>query len=295
MDARIFEYFEALARTKNYSRAAKECFITPQGLSGAIKRYERELGVPLVTTVEGGIELTVYGEIVAQHSATIVKNLHTMSDDIMEAVRKRNGSILLAATIGLIDYFPEDFIEQFTESSACGCTIELMQTMQDEQVDAVLAEGGCDFALNVDPADHSSFCSLPLHSDTMIALIHESDPLASKERLTAEDFTGRTVYSVGMEFKVHSDVDRFFEQVPDGCNVVLVDEMIESLRRAVINPGAIGLTVRQHLDIPVTGIVGIPVEGLRWGFSLLWQKDRMLTPADEELINFMEQFACFYE
>ena len=47
MDTRVFAYVAKLADTGSYARAARELFITKQGLASAIERLERSLNVPL--------------------------------------------------------------------------------------------------------------------------------------------------------------------------------------------------------------------------------------------------------
>lgn len=44
MDTKVFRYFIELASVKNYSRAAKTLYISPQGLSSSIKRLEGSIG-----------------------------------------------------------------------------------------------------------------------------------------------------------------------------------------------------------------------------------------------------------
>lgn len=45
MDTKIFTYFSAVEQQKNFSRAAQELYLSPQGLNAAMKRLEAELGL----------------------------------------------------------------------------------------------------------------------------------------------------------------------------------------------------------------------------------------------------------
>jgi DNA-binding transcriptional LysR family regulator len=74
---RQLEYFVALAREKHFARAAAACYVSQPALSEAIRKLERELGVPLVNRGRAFEGLTPEGErlvwwarrIIAAHDA----------------------------------------------------------------------------------------------------------------------------------------------------------------------------------------------------------------------------------
>lgn len=72
MQIESFHYFIALARTGSFYRAAKEVFISQQGLSKAIASLESELGMKLVTRESRGVRLTGAGEVFLSYAERIV-------------------------------------------------------------------------------------------------------------------------------------------------------------------------------------------------------------------------------
>lgn len=76
---RQLEYFVALARERHFARAAAACYVSQPALSEAIRKLERELGVPLVNRGHMFEGLTPEGErlvawarrILADHDALI--------------------------------------------------------------------------------------------------------------------------------------------------------------------------------------------------------------------------------
>lgn len=62
MQFRQLEYFVALAREQHFARAAAACFVSQPALSEAIRKLEREFGVPLVRRGSSFEGLTPEGE-----------------------------------------------------------------------------------------------------------------------------------------------------------------------------------------------------------------------------------------
>ena len=104
MDIKVYRYFITLARTKNYAKAAKDLYITPQGLSSSIKRLESSLGVPLFDSRSGSIELTEYGAILYRRVRSILREHDEMQEEIRSLYRRKSGRILLSASTGIFTW-----------------------------------------------------------------------------------------------------------------------------------------------------------------------------------------------
>ena len=93
-------YFEHLAHTLNYTRAAEELFIAQPTLSVAIKRMETELGIKLFQRSVGcsKIELTPAGSVFLEYASRVIKEY----DEGMRLARERQGEYDTSMTIGTI-------------------------------------------------------------------------------------------------------------------------------------------------------------------------------------------------
>ena len=61
-------YFDALAKTRHFSRAADLCAISQPALSMQIKDLEARLPLPLLETATKPLQLTPYGDAFAKHA-----------------------------------------------------------------------------------------------------------------------------------------------------------------------------------------------------------------------------------
>ena len=91
MDEKDFELLQALADSRNITKAADKLYITQSALSKRIRSIERELGVELLLRSHQGIRFTPSGEAVLAHSRAAARemeqmrrNLDALHDCIME-------------------------------------------------------------------------------------------------------------------------------------------------------------------------------------------------------------------
>lgn len=87
-------YFEALARTGQFGRAAEDCAITQPALSMQIKELETQIGAPLVERSARQVRLTALGQQFAARAREIIRSVDELgtlaraeSDDLSGPLR----------------------------------------------------------------------------------------------------------------------------------------------------------------------------------------------------------------
>ncbi len=75
MELRYLEYYEAVARLKNFTRASEELFVSQPSISVAVKKLEDELGIKLMKRNKKNVELTPEGEIFYTRISEILDKL----------------------------------------------------------------------------------------------------------------------------------------------------------------------------------------------------------------------------
>ncbi|MFF3500589.1 LysR family transcriptional regulator [Streptomyces sp. NPDC003247] len=100
---RQLEYLVALSRTRHFARAAEECYVSQPALSGAIRKLEEELRVPLVRRSRKYEGLTPEGERIVLWARRILADREAMEEEV-RALRSgmtgqlRLGSVPTAST-----------------------------------------------------------------------------------------------------------------------------------------------------------------------------------------------------
>ena len=295
MDIKVCQYFTTLARTKSYARAARELFLTTQGLSTAIKRLEATLGVPLIANESGALELTEYGKLFYRRARTIHNEYDVMLDEIEALQKRKSGNISFAISTGLTNSLPHNIIDKFNEQNSTGTRVEISRDVVDYDCESSLYEKTCDFALINDPIYHTMFSSLPILKDRMHLVVKKDCPLAQKSILHVADLNGLTIACVTPgEFRTSRKNDPIIREGAPEAQFIYTTEMIAVLE-AAMQGRAVALMPQPHATLfEKEGLIGIPVEELTWGFGVAWRTDRTLSPQDEEFLAFLKQYQKFY-
>lgn len=83
MQVESLRYFIELARAGSFYGAAKNTFISQQGMNKAISSLETELGCKLVERSRRGVRLTNEGEVLLKHAKRIIGSYDLMLEDLV--------------------------------------------------------------------------------------------------------------------------------------------------------------------------------------------------------------------
>ena len=138
------EFLIALARERNFSRAADSCGVTQPTLSAGIKQLEETLGVLLVNRSSRYYGLTAEGERVLEWGRRIVSDARAMRQDVHAAKTALSGHLTLAAVPTALPMAAELTIPFRAKHPGVRFTVlsktsrEILSMLDDFQIDAGL-------------------------------------------------------------------------------------------------------------------------------------------------------------
>src|ERR1051325_5863189 len=91
------EYLLALARERNFGKAAEQCGVTQPTFSAGIKQLERTLGVMLVQRKSRFLGFTAEGERVLDWARGIVADSRAMRQELRALKQGLSGKLRVAA------------------------------------------------------------------------------------------------------------------------------------------------------------------------------------------------------
>ena len=144
MDLRQLEYFAAVARHRNFTRAAGELYVTQPALSQQVRRLERELGLELLNRTSAGVELTPAGQELLTRAEAILADVGRARAAMDEHAGVTRGFVRLAAAPGELLRLPAE-LAAFHQAHP-GVRIALRHGSHREVLEA-LRRGGADLAL----------------------------------------------------------------------------------------------------------------------------------------------------
>ena len=293
MDAKIFTYVVALSRCGSYSQAARELGITPQGLNGAVKRLESELGVPLVGQTEGSVSLTEYGRFFVDRAQVIADEIESARNGIAAMRSHLNNVVRLGCAIGMLGYLGEDIVDRYNEQS--GAQVMLAGELPDTVCEQRLLDGAYDVCLITAPVLRRGIISTPIVRDYQFFWVSRSNPLSKLDEIRLADLDGQTVCTLRDDYKSTDVFLDLCRQAGVHVRMRYTTEMINVYEHARTGD-ALGLTCRNHVaataDSQLT--VGRPFKSLPWGIVACRPSDATPSEATLQFVEYLRAMSRDY-
>lgn len=193
LNLRHLEFFKELAHTQHMAKAADNLGISQPSLSYAIKKLEKEIGVPLFEPDGRNIKLTPIGAVYLKYITASLNDLSQGNELVQQLMNPDTGHINLGFTYTMGQQLVPELITQFqldpqnqavSFSLGQGNSNELLAALADEKYDLVLAS-------NVDKLGEQPTANLfdfiPIVQQAIVAAVPTNHPLALKESLTVRD------------------------------------------------------------------------------------------------------------
>lgn len=183
MEMHQLRYVVAVARTKNFSRAAEQCHVSQPSLSQQIAKLERELGQPLLERLGRGVRLTEAGRLFRRYADQIL----SLTEDACTRVADTpdSGRIVLAVIPTIAPYFLPAVLTRFAKE----CPKAQVEIVEDTtgNILRLLAEGDADLAILALPVQADHVHTKTLFTEELLAVLPSRHPLAKKPKLSLKD------------------------------------------------------------------------------------------------------------
>lgn len=224
MDTEQLKLFLDLARIKNFTRAARNNFLTQPAVSRRIQQLELELGVRLFERTRRRVLLTENGSIFLSYARDILSKLEEARHDLREGDSKPIGRLRVAASpsIGLyaLPSYLKKFIRQYPR-------IELhVEYELPEGIYSSIANGEIDLGVVAYPVARPEIASLPFQTDTIVLICAPHHRLGTRHSVRLRDLlheqfvllpdrvpTGKairqTLRRMGIQLQIKMEYDNF--------------------------------------------------------------------------------------
>ncbi|HOB66775.1 LysR family transcriptional regulator [Ottowia sp.] len=251
MELRQLRYFEAVATTLNFTRAAEQLHIAQPPLSRQIQQLESELGVVLIDRSTRPLKLTRAGAFFYEQAVQILGRVHEL-----KAATQRVGmgqrrwigvGFVPSMLYGALPTVIHTYMAQHPDID-----VRLSELTSLQQVDALLA-GRIDIGFGRVAIDHDGLENTLVTEEPMVAVLPIGSPLVSQRVVTLKSLAQQTVVlypaqprpsfadQVIGHFRVRGlSIDRTFETnglqtaiglVAAGIGVSLVPSSVQRLQR----------------------------------------------------------------
>ncbi|RKP55999.1 LysR family transcriptional regulator [Pararobbsia silviterrae] len=189
MDLRQIRYFVAVARERNFTRAAEYLHIAQPPLSRQIQLLEEEVGVPLLIRNTRPVRMTDAGRLFYEQAIQILGRVEQMQVAARH-VGLRQRSVLSIGFVASVLYAGLPTLMRKLRHSAPELDIQVVELMSLQQVEA-LKEGRIDIGFGRIRHTDPNVASIVLREERLAAVVPIGSPMASESTpLSIEQLAG---------------------------------------------------------------------------------------------------------
>lgn len=181
MELRHLRYFQALAATLNFTRAAEKSHVTQSTLSHQIKQLEEELGVPLFERVGKKVLLTEAGETLLDQIGPAMRMIDEATWHIKDASEVVKGTIRVGATHSFNIRLVPDCVAAFLNRHPSIKVV--VEELSGNEITERLKQDQIDLGISYRPRDQTDLHFEPLYNEELKLAVGKNHPLAKRKKI----------------------------------------------------------------------------------------------------------------
>lgn len=287
MELRVLNYFLAIAREENFTRAAEQLHVTQPTLSRQIAYLEAELGVKLFTRSNHSILLTEDGMLLKRRAQEILSLADKTKQELLYREEALEGIIAIGSGEFLSTSILTDCISAFRKKYPL-VRYEVFSGNAGNIKDNI-ERGLLDLGLMTEPVDirKYEFISMPIREQWSV-LVREDSPLAGKESVTPQDLAGLPVI-LPANVLVETLISKWLGSVRDEITVVAKGNLLYN--EAMLARSRIGTVITMRMDCCYDGLRFVPLSPpLESTTALAWKKEQTFSTATAAFIAFAKKY-----
>lgn len=287
MELRVLNYFLAIAREENFTRAAEQLHVTQPTLSRQIADLEAELGVKLFTRSNHSILLTEDGMLLKRRAQEILSLADKTKQELLYREEALEGTIAIGSGEFLSTSILTDCISAFRKKYPL-VRYEVFSGNAGNIKDNI-ERGLLDLGLMTEPVDirKYEFISMPIREQWSV-LVREDSPLAGKESVTPQDLAGLPVI-LPANVLVETLISKWLGSVRDEITVVAKGNLLYN--EAMLARSRIGTVITMRMDCCYDGLRFVPLSPpLESTTALAWKKEQTFSTATAAFIAFAKKY-----
>jgi LysR family hydrogen peroxide-inducible transcriptional activator len=254
MEMQQLRYVVAVARKKNFSRAAEHCHVSQPSLSQQIQKLEEELGERLFDRLKREAKLTPAGEAFVRRAVRILDEVDAARREAHDARALLRGRLAVGVLPTIAPYLLPDIIVRFTRRYP-GVEVEIHEDMTARLLKLALT-CDIDFAIASTPLHDARFEVRELFTEELLLAVPPDHPLATKRTVTSSDLDGEKLIVMKEGHCLGEQVMRFCERRKTHPTVSIRSAQMETIQ-CLVRAG-VGLSLIPKMAV-LTGRNDTPV------------------------------------
>ena len=287
MELRVLNYFLAVAREENFTKAAQQLHLTQPTLSRQIADLEQELGVKLFIRSNHNIILTEEGMILKRRAQEILSLADKTKRDFMQKEEALSGTISIGSGEFRSTEYLAKIIAQFRKQYP-NVKYEIYSGNASNIRDYI-ERGFLDIGLMSEPIDMRkyNFLDMPIKEQWGV-FVPINSRLSEKESISPEDLAGMSVVTATGDFN-QSRIGKWLGEYKDQVEIAATANL--PYNEAVLAKENIGVMLSINLNCTYENLRFIPLQPvLEISTVLGWKKEQIFPAATSAFIDFADQY-----
>lgn len=289
MDIRLLEYFLAVAKYGNITRAAEQLHVTQPTISRQLMELEETVGSPLLIRGKRQVTLTEAGVLFQQRAEEIVSLMEKTLRDITDQDDLLGGTV----TVGCVETCVSRMLPKVLGGFSARypkVKYELYSADGDD-IREKLDRGDLDFGILVEPVEAAKydFFRLP-YWEIWGVLMRKNDPLAQKEAIERDDVLNIPLILPRREI-VQDHIAGWFGVDRSQLNVFAGHNLLNNA--ALLAEAGLGYVVCVGGSFEIRGgenLCFVPLSPERTtGHVLAWKKNRVFHSAADRFREYVRE------
>jgi LysR family transcriptional regulator, low CO2-responsive transcriptional regulator len=276
---RQMRVFTAVARSRSFTRAARELHLTQPAVSQQIKLLEAEAGLPLFEHIGRTIQMTAAGEELLRY-ATQITELLREATEALAAMRGLKRGVLKLGAVSTAKYFAPSLLSTFAPAYP-EVTIRFVVGNREEII-RLLASNDIDLVIMGRPPRELVTVAAPFAKHPLVIIASPNHALAGKRRIPMKQLAGETFVIREEGSGTRAAMEHVFREHGVVYRTSMEVSSNETIKQAVM--AGMGLSfISQHtvtLELATGKLVTLNVTGLPVirDWFVIHLRDKKLSP-----------------
>lgn len=289
MNTNDISVYLTVYKTRSFSKAARELYMSPQGVVKVIQRLEDEFGTKLFSRTSKGVIPTASGDILYGDTLHIYKEYSDLRKKLNPEEIKTNLRFLY--TQGIMSYLSITFLDAYASDHK---DINLItEEMSDRFVLNSILDNSADIGIITGPVNDKRLQSRSFASMRFVLVVNTGSPLASMETIGFADLDNQKLALLSHNcFPYAQLMRRIKEAGASPCAVYEADQLPFNHERASKN-GCVGQSidfVAKHICYENTVCKYFSDETFTWDTCFIWKDENPNIGHIKEFITYTENW-----
>jgi len=277
------QQFQVVYETLSLNTAAKQLYISPQGLGRVVKKLEEECGMELFRRTSSGLTPTESGKVFYERSLEITGRFSQMMTDVQNA-DSRSKQIRMGFATGVLRAIPMETMAGFMNHQPM--VRSEWYELENETVAKKVQKTELEYGFVIGKPQSDDLHYTLLRRQPVVLAVYEGHPLNGRNNVTVQDLQNEPLMTMNEQYFIYHETIRRCQEAGFAPTIVAKAMEGDTLLRLVEQK--IGIAVLPRFPKLGTDTIRyIPFEDApTWDIYGIYRKDN----AEVEFLSAMDTF-----